>query len=135
MNLAPLPLASYKVRLHDHHVRAMPERSLDGAPFSGAGVDLRGEDARAVEDALRPVLDWLEAREPGVIVRSISVRPRGPRILVSLGPPNPHGLDARPRAVRFEPPYADELRELAKAAEHVLGVACAVALKRRGTSP
>jgi hypothetical protein len=123
-----LPLASYKIRIHDTHVRAVPTRSTDGTPFTGPGVDLRGVDAEAVIDAARPVIAWLDAREPGVVVRSISVRTAGPRVLVSLAPA---GLDPRPRAVRFDPPHADELREAAREAERVIGEACVRVLERR----
>ena len=123
-----LPLASYKIRIHDAHVRAVPARTSDGSAFAGPGVDLRGEDARAVIEAARPVIAWLDAREPGVDVRSISVRTAGPRVLVSLAPA---GLDQRPRAVRFEPPHADDLRAAATEAERLIGEACARALARR----
>lgn len=124
-----LPLASYKVRIADQHVRAVPARTGDGDPFEGPGVDLRGDAAAAVIAAARPVLAWLDAREPGVVVRSISVRVDGPRVLVSLEPAG--GSDPRPRAVRFGPPYADELRDAAREAERLIGEACARALARR----
>ena len=71
-----LPLASYKLRFHDVHVRAVPARDEAGCPFAGPGVDLRGDDARAVlGDAVLvgPFRAWLEAREPGVTLRSVSV--------------------------------------------------------------
>jgi hypothetical protein len=123
-----LPLSSYKIRIHDQHVRAMPTHTADGAAFDGPGVDLRGGDAAAAIEAARPMVAWLDAREPGVSVRSISVRTDGPRVLVSLGPA---GSDPRPRAVRFDPPYADELRDAARDAERVIGEACVRALARR----
>lgn len=125
---AALPLLSYKIRIQDHHVRAVPARGLDGSTFSGPGVDLRGTDATAAIEAASPVIAWLDAREPGVKVRSISVRVEGPRVLVSL---EPLGIDPRPRAMRFEPPYANELRDAARGAEHVIGQACARALAKR----
>ncbi len=126
-----LPLASYKLRLHEQHIRAMPERGLDDMVFRGPGVDLRGEDATAILTAMQPMLAWLDAREPGVVVRSISVRTSPPRVLVSLGP---LGADARPRAIRFESPFADELRSLALSAEKLLSAACARVLAKRLTS-
>lgn len=125
---AVLPLASYKIRIHDVHVRAVPLQTAEGAPFQGPGVDLRGADATAAIAAARPILAWLDAREPGVDVRSISVRTAGPRVLVSLAPA---GLDPRPRAMRFDPPYANELRDAGREAERVIGEACARALARR----
>jgi hypothetical protein len=121
-------LVSYKIRFHEGHVRAVPAYGPSGAPFSGPGVDLRGEDAARVIAAARPVIAWLEAREPGVNVRSISVRVQGPRVLVSL---EPAAGEPKPRALRFEPPYASELRDAALDAERVIAEACAKALRRR----
>jgi hypothetical protein len=127
---AALPLASYKIRLVDVHVRAVPARTADGATFVGPGVDLRGEEASVVIRAAQPILAWLDAREPGVVVRSISVRTEGPRVLVSLAPA---GIDPRPRAMRFDHPSADELRDAGREAERLIGEACARALERRLT--
>ncbi len=93
-------------------------------------MDLRGERARAVIAAARPLLAWLEEREPGVIVRSISVKTDGPRVLVSVDPSMPD-LDPRPRALRFEPPFADELRHAARDAERLIGEGCVRALELR----
>ncbi|MBX3207842.1 MAG: hypothetical protein KF764_22540 [Labilithrix sp.] len=132
MTAQVLPLASYKLRVVDTHVRAVPLRAADGAAFDGPGVDLRGADARAAIAAARPLLAWLDAREPGVVVRSISVRVAGPRVLVSLAPA---GADPRPRAVRFDPPWADEIRDAGREAERVIGEACARALARRAAPP
>ncbi len=123
-----IPLASYKIRFADVHVRAVPACDLAGAPFVGPGVDLRGADAVAAIEVARPVIAWLDAREPGVQIRSMSVKTAGPRVLVSLAP---LGIDPRPRALRFEPPFADELREAAREAERVIGEACARMLARR----
>jgi hypothetical protein len=124
----PLPLASYKIRVRDRHVRAVPARGLDGGPFDEPGVDLRGADADRVLEAAVPVLAWLDAREPGVGVRSISIRTEGPRVLVSVdGSP-------RPRALRFDPPYSNELRDAALPAEAVIGRACVRALAARSAA-
>lgn len=122
-------LASYKLRIHDQHVRAMPRFDVDGSPFQGPGVDLRGLDAARVIEAARPMLAWLDEREPGVAVRSISVDDK--RVLVSLEPYSAEVNDQRPRALRFEPPFAGELRERAHAAELLLEDACVRALERR----
>jgi hypothetical protein len=129
---AALPLTSYKIRFHDVHVRAVPALDATGAPFVGPGVDLRGADALAAIEAARPVTAWLDAREPGVEVRSISVKTAGPRVLVSLAP---LGIDPRPRAMRFDPPYANELRDAAREAERVIGEACVRVLARRADLP
>jgi hypothetical protein len=118
-------LISYKIRYADRHVRAVPSEGLDGAPFTGPGVDLRGADADAVIEASRPMLAWLEAREPGVVVRSISVTCDPPRALVSLA------ATPKPRAIRLDGPFAEELREAGRAAEARLIDACRRALARR----
>jgi hypothetical protein len=129
---AALPLASYKIRIQDRHVRAVPRVGLDGAPFEGPGVDLRGVDAALAIRAAQPLIAWLDAREPGVQVRSISVRTDGPRVLISL---EPRGTgDPRPRAMRFDPPYANELRDAASEAERVIGEASARVLARRSAT-
>ena len=123
-----LPLTSYKIRFHDAQVRAVPASDASGAPFVGPGVDLRGADAIAAVEAARPVIAWLDAREPGVVVRSLSVKTAGPRVLVSLAP---LGADPRPRAMRFDPPYAEELRDAAREAERLIGEACVRVLAKR----
>jgi hypothetical protein len=123
-----LPLVSYKLRLLDAHVRAVPACTNDGAPFDEPGVDLRGADAAEAIAAARPLISWLDAREPGVEVRSISVKTAGPRVLVSVGA---NAADARPRAIRIDPPYAEELRAAGLEAERVIGEACSRALSRR----
>jgi hypothetical protein len=109
-------------------VRAVPARGLDGEPFTGPGVDLRGADAERALSAAAPILAWLDAREPGVQVRSISMRSAGPRVLVSVASTS---TDPRPRALRFDPPYADELREAGREVEREIGEACARILAKR----
>lgn len=93
------------------------------AGFDGPGVDLLGAEAERVIAAARPLVEWLEAREPGVVVRSVSVNDR--RVLVSVdGTP-------RPRALRFDPPSSDELRDAGHEAERMIGQACVSVLARR----
>jgi hypothetical protein len=104
-----IELRSYKIRFHDRHVRVVPKTGLDGCPFAGPGVDLRGDDAAAVIAAARPVIAWLEAREPQIEVRSISIDKEAPRALVTLED------TPRPRVVRVDAPQASEL--VAAAAE------------------
>jgi len=130
MSGCALPLVSYKLRMHEGHVRAVPATTPDGSVFCGPGVDLRGSVASAIIEAAAPMLSWLEAREPGVRVRSISVRLSGPRVLVSL---EPGPADVRPRATRFDPPYAAELRDGGRQAEYLIGVACAECIAKRQT--
>jgi hypothetical protein len=133
--LTIIKLASYKIRFHDHHVRAVPEVGLDGCAFGGPGVDLRGEDAARILSAAKPMIDWLDAREPGVKVRSISVRiTGGVRVLVSLEPvPGTIENDARPRALRFDAPFAEELRAAGNEAERAIAEAAARMLAKRAT--
>lgn len=131
--MSRLVLASYKLRFHDEHVRAVPARDAGGCAFGGPGVDVRGEDARAILDAAGPVKAWLGAREPDVTLRSFSAS-RGksgaetPRVLVTLEAPTPGD---RPRVLRFDMPYAAELVEAAREAETKIIAACEVALMKR----
>jgi hypothetical protein len=120
-----LALASYKLRFHDRHVRAMPAADLAGRPFDGPGVDLRGAEAQAVLDLAAPLREWLSAREPGVVLRSVSVDRTRPRVLVTLED------EPRPRVIRFDLPHAAELVELAADLERALGRACASKLRAR----
>jgi hypothetical protein len=81
--------------------------------------------------AARPILAWLKAREPGVQVRSISIQTGSPRVLVSIEPPASALPGSRPHALRFDPPQASELRDLAGEAERLIGEMCRRALERR----
>ena len=103
----------------------MPEQAPDGSPFAGPGVDLRGEDARAAIEAAAPIIAWLVLREPDAKVRAISVRTKAPRVLVSID------AEPRPRALRFDPPSANELCDAGRAAERVIEEACMRVLARR----
>lgn len=121
-------LRSYKLRVFEDHVRAVPARDHEGCAFAGPGVDLRGPRARAVLAALGPVRAWLEAREPGVALRSLSADLERRRVLVTLAP-GPG--EERPRVVRFDPPWADELLAAAAEVEARLREATAEALRAR----
>lgn len=123
-----LPLASYKLRFFEDHVRAVPLRDVEGRPFAGPGVDLRGDAARHVLNAAAPLRAWLEAREPGVVLRSVSVDRGRPRVIVTL---EPASGEPRPRVVRLDSPFADELVAAAGELEARLGRACETALLRR----
>ena len=114
-----LPLSSYKLRFHEDHVRAVP------AGFDGPGVDLRGADARAILELAAPIRAWLEAREPGVVLRSLSLDRDRLRVLVTLED------KPRPRVIRLDPPYANEIVELATELERALGAACEAKLRAR----
>ncbi len=90
-------IASFKLRFFEDHARI--------ALVSGeAGVDLRGAEARAAFAAAAPMLAWLEAREPGVRARSLSVDLGSGRVLVTV-----NDGSARPRVVRVDAPASGEL--------------------------
>jgi hypothetical protein len=124
-----LSLASYKLRFHEDHVRAAPARDEAGCPFAGPGVDLRGDEARAILAMAGPFRVWLEAREPGVVLRSLSVDRAAQRVLITLEPMTP---DQRPRVVRIDPPHADELLAAAASLEEALARICLAKLRARG---
>ncbi len=126
--MTSLPLASYKLRFHEDHVRAVPARDEAGCPFAGPGVDLRGAEARAVLALAGPFRAWLEAREPGITLRSLSVDLASRRILITLEPMTP---EQRPRVVRIDPPHSEDLLASAKPLEAALGAACVTKLRRR----
>lgn len=98
------------------------------AGFAGPGVDLRGEDAERVMAAAKPVEAWLLAREPGVVLRSLSVDRGRMRVLVTLEAVSP---GERPRVIRFDPPHGSELVEAARDAEQVIAAACAIKIAAR----
>ncbi len=131
--MSRLALASYKLRFFDEHVRAVPARDAEGCPFAGPGVDVRGESARAILATAAPVRAWLEAREPGVMLRTMSLS-RGksgdeaPRVLATL---EATAQGERPRVIRFEMPHAAEIADAAKAAETLVEEACVAALEKR----
>lgn len=112
-------LGSYKIRFHDRHVRAVVEGHV--------GVDLRGDDAARVIAAARPMIDWLDAREPGVDVRSISVNDA--RILVSVNGVRTTDAPApKPRALRIEDA---SLREAGREAEALIEELARAVIARR----
>lgn len=123
-----LTLASYKLRFHEHRVRAVPARDEAGCPFAGPGVDLLGADAAPLLALAAPFRAWLEAREPGVVLRSLSVDLVSRRVLITLQPMTP---DQRPRVVRVDPPHGEEMLGSSGALEAALGAACVEKLRRR----
>jgi len=128
---ARLALASFKLRFHDVHVRAVPARDLSGCPFAGPGVDLRGENARAVLTEVAPIRGWLEAREPGIVLRSLSMDLVKSRVLITLFDQAANQAADRPRVLRFDPPSANELEELAQPLLRALEQKVEEALQRR----
>lgn len=119
-------LASFKLRFHDVHVRAVPKTDAKGCPFEGPGVDLRGDEARAVLDQAKPLVAWLDAREPGIVLRSLSIDLERSRVLVTL-----EQEGDRPRVLRFDPPSANELVDAAAPLVGVLRGFVERALERR----
>lgn len=95
-----LPIASFKLQFAERRVRIVPAVDPSGGPFAGPGVDLVLEEADAVLALARPLLAWLEAREP-VRVRSLSLDVGRRRLLVTLEPVP--GVDRRPRVVKVNP--------------------------------
>jgi hypothetical protein len=126
-----IPLATYKLRFHETHVRAVPARDEGGCPFAGPGVDLRGAEAAAILDLASSFRAWLDAREPGVVLRSLSVDLTVRRVLITL---EPMTADQRPRVVRVDAPHSEELIASAAVLETTLGAACVAKLRRRGAA-
>jgi hypothetical protein len=126
--MSSLSLASYKLRFHEGHVRAVPARDEEGGPFAGPGVDLRGAEALAILALATPFRAWLEAREPGVTLRSLSVDLASNRVLITLEPMTP---EQRPRVVRIDPPHSEELLAGAKDLEAAIAAACITKLRQR----
>lgn len=94
-------LRSFKLRFADEHVRIVPATDAAGCPFSGPGVDLRGEPAARAFALAEPLLAALAEAEPGIAVRSLAIDLERPRITASLEPSAP-GADPRPRVVRID---------------------------------
>ena len=72
------------------------------------------------------MIAWLEAREPGIVMRSLSVDREKQRVLVTL-----EQFGERPRALRFDPPSATEIIEAGAAAERAISEACAIKIAAR----
>ena len=109
-------------------MRAVPARDEAGCAFAGPGVDLRGDEAAAILAQAAPFRAWLDAREPGVALRSLSVDLASRRVLITLDPTT---ADQRPRVVRIDAPHSEELIEGARALQASLGEACAMKLRNR----
>lgn len=95
--------------------------------FDGPGVDLRGDEAERILALARPMIAWLEAREPGIVIRSLSVDREEQRVLVTL-----EQEGDRPRALRFDPPSATELIAAGVEAERALAELAALKIAKRG---
>lgn len=91
-----MALRSFKFQLRERRVRIVPSTDPEGCPFSGPGVDRIGDESDALLPLLAPLLRGLEAFEPGIQVRSISVDLERLRLLATLEAPG------RPRVVRMD---------------------------------
>lgn len=126
-----MQLRSFKLRLVDGHARVVPMTDARGCPFSGPGVDLRGELAEAAFRAAAPLFAALAAIEPGIVVRSVAVDLERPRVTASLEPASP-GADPRPRVVRVdEGPALRRLLATSTAVTALLTTAAEEAIARR----
>jgi hypothetical protein len=119
-----LAVATLKLRYRDEHVRVVPAVDLAGCPFGGPGVDLHGEAAREAFDAARPLVAWLEAREP-VTLRALALDLKKRRVLVSLEEPG------KPRVLKIdEASDPASVAELLALAEPLLRVVAKHAAER-----
>ncbi|MDI3285770.1 hypothetical protein [Polyangium sp. 15x6] len=96
-----MQIRSFKLRVADRHVRVVPKTDAEGCPFSGPGVDLRGERAAQALAAAGPLFEALASFEPGVVIRSLSFDFERERLLATLEPTTPDA-DPRPRVVRID---------------------------------
>jgi len=129
--MAKVRLASFKLRFVDEHVRAMPAQGLDGRAFDGPGVDLRGADARECFALAKPMIDWLLARQPGVVLRALSADLGARRVLVSFEDAHATGSAVRPIVLRIDAAESGELFDRAGPLLERLGRAAGEALARR----
>ncbi len=126
-----LPLASFKLRFFDEHVRIVPSHDARGCSFAGPGVDLRGDDAREAIARAKPIVAWFLAREP-VVMRTLSIDFVVRRVLATF---EASRAGERPRVLRIggrgDEGGADELLALAAALAKHLGVAASAQIARR----
>jgi hypothetical protein len=96
----PLRIASFKLQFAERRVRIVPAVDPSGCPFAGPGVDLVLDEADEALALARPLLAWLEAREP-VRVRSLSLDVGRRRLLVTLEVAP--ATEGRPRVLKVDP--------------------------------
>ena len=128
--MSSVPLASFKLRFVAQHVRVVPSADPRGCPFGGPGVDLFGEAALEAFALARPLLGWIEAREP-VAMRTLGVDLRKRRFLGTVESPGD-----RPRVIaideRSDPAAVAALIDLAAPLVARLGELAADRLEARG---
>jgi hypothetical protein len=90
----------------------VPATDAEGCPFAGPGVDLFGASAEEAFALARPILGWLEAREP-VAMRTLGIDLVKRRFLGTAEVPG-----TRPRVIaideRGDPASVAALLELAR---------------------
>lgn len=121
-----LVLRSWKVRFEEGRARIVPRTFADGAPFEGPGIDVGGDELATVLPALAPVRTWVEGREPGTRVRSLSFDFDRGRALATL-----RGADGRIVALRVDEEDDGALFALARTASAFLAEAATKVLARR----
>jgi hypothetical protein len=89
-------IASFKLRFFAQHVRVVPATDALGCAFEGPGVDLFGDGALEAFALARPILAWLEAREP-VTMRTLGVDLQKRRFLGTAEEPG-----SRPRVIAID---------------------------------
>jgi hypothetical protein len=134
-------LRSFKLRFADTHVRIVPATDARGCPFSGPGVDLRGEAAARALALGEPLVTLLAEVEPGVVVRAVAVDLERPRVTATLSPlargggagaPGRRAPEERARVVRLdEGAVLERLIEASGTLCEHLAAAAAEALSRR----
>lgn len=124
-----LPIARFRIRIDEARVRAAPARDLRGAPFAGPPVDLDRDAARAIVALAAPIAAWMDAVEPGAVLRSIAVDVGTGGVVATLaGAP-------RPRVLRIAPADAAPIADHAAPIVRRLEALVAAALAARGQVP
>lgn len=125
-----LPVASFKLQLAERRVRIVPARGLDDCPFAGPGVDVVGDAAAPLLEGAAPMIAWVRAREPGAVVRSLSLDVARRRVLLTYVPAGAPP-DMRPHVLRVDAPLSNELVDLAGPLMKSLGELARVRLAAR----
>ena len=121
-------LRSLKLRFFEKHIRAVPAVDLNGCPFAGPGVDIRGDAAEGLFTCAHSLVDWFLAREPGIALRTVSFDFESGRVLANYTYRDQRS--ARPSVVRVDRPESDELFLAAR--ELISAVArCAIEIQRK----
>ena len=128
-----LVLRSWKAHFDERRLRLVPRQGAGGEPFDGPGIDVLGPELEGVLVALDPVRAWIEAREIGAFVRSMSFDFDRGRALATLRFDEP--AKRQVHALRVDEAESTALFDLARAASDVLGRAAAVVLARRKVHP